>query len=120
MTIYDEMQQVATELLTDFNQATISLVTVTPGNGPAHNPGPSAEVVTALKGAVARGVKFKYVQRGLAVASDLQVTHYVHPTVTPAMNGFVDINGQRLKIVHIEVKPASGTPVAYTLIVRKG
>lgn len=120
MTIYDDMQKLATEILTEFKQGVIQLVTVTPGNGPAHNPGPATETTVTLVGAVARGIKFKYVQMGLGVASDMQVTHSVQQGATPAINGFVIIDGVRYKIVNIVDKPGAGVIVAHTLIVRKG
>lgn len=120
MTFYEEMQGIATGLLTEFKQGVIQIAKITPGSGPKNNPGPSTETLTTLKGAVARGVKFKYVQSGMAVASDLQVTHAVQDGVTPAIDGFVYIDGVKYKIVNIVDKPAAGTKVVHTLIVRKG
>lgn len=119
MTFYDDMQGIATELLTEFKQGVISYVKVTPGSGPAHNPGPSVPVPTLLQGAVSRGIAWKYVNSGLGVASDLQVTHSVQAGVVPEINGFYDIDGLRYKVVNIVKKPAAGTTVAYVAIVRK-
>lgn len=119
MSIYDNLRGVATQLLTEFKQGVISLVTITPGTGPAHNPGPSTSATKVIPGAVARGVSFKYVNSGLAVASDLQVNMSVE-TVTPTMNDFIDIDGSRYKIVQIINKPAAGIPVACSVIIRKG
>lgn len=119
MSLYDEMQAVAKSLLgdADFKQGVTSLVKVTPGNGPAYDPGASTETLYILDGAV-RGVKFKYVAKSLAVASDLQITHAV-PEVEPALTDFVEADGVRYKIVHIDRKPSVGVAVAFTLILRR-
>lgn len=120
MTLYDDMQGLAQQLLMEFKQGVISYVKVTPGNGPAHNPGASTETVTVLQGAVARGVKAKYVMQNLAVASDMQVTHAVQVGVEPDMNGFYDIDGRRYKIIQLIPTPPAGKTVAYMAIIRKG
>lgn len=119
MSIYDEMQNVARELLSDpeFRQGVISLIRLTPGNGPVDDPGNPTETAYALDG-TARGVKFKYVSMGLAVASDLQITHSVI-AVEPAMSDFVQVDGVRYKVVQVIRKPSAGTPVAFTLIIRR-
>ena len=119
MTIYDEMQEIAKDVFAEFGQGVIKYIAVTPGNGPVDNPGPSQETPFTYVGATARGVKFKYVQSGLALASDTQVNCPVDPRFTPAGNGFVEIDGKRYKIVQIIQKPDAGTPVAFTLICRK-
>lgn len=119
MAFYDEMQALATEVLGEFKQGAISYIRVVPGNGPADDPGAPVETAFALSAAM-RGVKFKYTQSGLALASDMQVTMAVRPDVTPDMRGFIEADGIRYKIVQILPKPAAGTPAVYTLIVRKG
>lgn len=121
MTLYDEMQQVAREILSDsdFKQGAIRLISLTPGTGPIDEPGPATEVPHVLDG-TARGVKFKYVAMSLAVASDLQVTFSVKPDVpAPKMLDFIEIDGVRHKITRILPKPAAGVPVAYTVIVER-
>lgn len=120
MALYDEMQSLASELLSnpDFKQGSTQLVVVTPGNWPIDEPGPESETFHNLDGAV-RGVKFTYVANGLAVASDLQITHAVIPGVVPSMRDFVIVDGIRYKIVSVLPKPAAGTVVAYTLIIRR-
>jgi len=121
MSIYDEMQKVAQEILSDpeFKQSVIQHVQITPGVGPVDNPGPSSEVVTALD-ATARGVSFKYVASGLAVAGDLQVTAAVKAGITPKQSDFIDIDGVRYKIMQILFRPAAGVKVAWTFIVQRG
>ena len=118
MPFYDDMQSLASDIIEEFQQGVIVYVENTPGNGPADDPGPSVPVDHPVNGTVA-GVKFKYVQQGIAVASDLQVTMAVASGFTPDMKGFVKIDGVTYKIVKVIPKPAAGTPVAYILIVRK-
>lgn len=114
---YSEMQGVASSIIGEFKQGAITYIAVTPGNGPAHNPGPHVETPHPIN-AVARGVAFKYVDNALVLATDLQVT-LPGDSVTPDMKGFVTIDGVRHKIVQIIRKPSAGTVVAWTLIIRK-
>lgn len=118
MSLYDELQPVVTGLLSEFGQGSVSYIRVVPGNGPADDPGASVSTPFPVNAAV-RGVQFRYVQNGLAAASDLQLTMNVSPDFVPDLRGFVEIDGVRYKIVQILPKPAAGTPVAYVLIVRK-
>lgn len=120
MTLYDEMQQIASELLgdPDLGQPGISLVQVVPGNGPAHNPGPSTRTVTPVNG-VARGVSFKYVTSGLAVASDLQAT-IPADTVVPKVGDKMIVQSRELEITQVIPKPAAGTVAVYTCILKRG
>lgn len=118
---YTEMQTEASELLVEFAQGTIAYVQMTPQAGATPDePLPSVAVSTALAGAVARGVQYKYVMRGLAVASDLQVVLAGDAlSVSPSIGDFVDIDSVRYKIMQIVSNPAAGIVVTYTLIVRK-
>lgn len=119
MSIYDELKNVASEVLKDFKQSEISLVQLTPGSGPADDPGIPTTTITELD-AVARGVSFKYVQNGLAVASDIQVTAAVLEGVTPSVNDFVRIDGIDHKIIQDISTPAAGTRCVWKFVVRKG
>lgn len=118
MSLYDEMQGVASELLAEFNQGGISLIRVVPGTGPAHNPGPSTRVPVPVNG-VARGVSFKYVQSGLAVASDLQVT-IPADGVVPKVGEKMEVEGRELEITQVIPKPAAGVASVYTCILKRG
>ncbi len=106
-------------MLDEFKQGVIQLVKLTVGNGPADQPGAPTETPYTLSGAV-KGVSFKYVQQGLAVASDRIVTAAVIAGVTPNLRDFITIDGVRHKIVADISVPAGGTPVAWKFIVRKG
>ncbi|HRQ13074.1 MAG TPA: hypothetical protein PK205_07195 [Promineifilum sp.] len=119
MGFYDEMQGIASGLLKEFKQGKIEYVRVIPGAGSFDEPGVGTEVKTELD-AAARGASFKYVTKGLAIASDKQVVSHVNAAVTPNTRDAIDIDGVRYKIVHFEPKPSAGTAAAWLFIVRKG
>lgn len=118
VSFYQELQGVASELLAEFDQGGIFYIAVVPGSGPAQNPGPSTETPFKVEG-VARGVSFKYIDNKSVVASDLQITMAVDARYTPNEKGFALIDGVRHKVIQAIRKPAAGTPVAWTIIVRK-
>lgn len=118
MPFYEDMQNVARDVLAEFKQGEIIYVHSTPGTGPADDPGQPTLTEHEIDGA-ANGVKFKYVQAGQAIASDLQVVSSVNPDYTPNVSGFVKIDGTRYKIHKLLPKPAAGVPVAFVFILRK-
>lgn len=118
MSIYDEMQSVASEVLSEFKHGTIKLVSVTSGTGAADDPGAPTEVVTALD-AVVKGAPFKYVRDGFAVSTDLMVTAAVIDGITPSVNDFIEIDSIRYKIVQDVSAPAAGTRIVWKFLVRK-
>jgi hypothetical protein len=119
MAFYDEMQAVAREVMTEFQQGTVKYVQVVPGNGPVDNPGPPTKSPFTIP-ATATGVKFKYVQSGLAVATDLQVIAPVDARFTPEMTGQIEADGIPYKIVAVQPIPPVGTPVVNVIIFRAG
>lgn len=119
MTIYDEMQQIASDLLNEFKQGSIAYVAIVPGNGPADNPGASTPTEYPLD-AVAKGVAYKYVKDGLALSTDLTVTAAVIAGLVPDMKGFIKIDGVRYKIMQDISTPGAGSRVVWKWIVRKG
>jgi len=120
MSFYGEMQEISKELFSEFKQGVVSYVQSTAGNGTVDNPGAATETEFELIGATVRGASFKYVSQGLAVASDLQVSHAVdNRFINPMIGGFYKIDGIKYKIMHIVKKPAAGIAVAFTCIVRK-
>lgn len=126
MSFYDDMQNVAADVLKDFKQGVVKYVDVTPGTGPVDDPGEPTEEEFTLDG-TANGVKFKYVQNGFAVASDLQIVSSLKAkdangadvTLKPNMRGFLVVDDVKYKIVKILPKPAAGTTVAFVFIFRK-
>lgn len=119
MSIYDDLQGVVQGVMQEFNQGVIEYGAVTTGAGSVDEPGQSAVTYTTLTGATARGVKTSYVQSGLAVASDLQVTLAVQTGVTPKQKDFVKVDGVKYKVQAVVPKPVAGTPVAYVVIIRR-
>lgn len=122
MAIYDEMQNVAADLLSDpeFKQGKIEYVRVVPGGGPIDNPGASTFVPVEMPGGVARGVSYKYVKDGLALSTDKTVILPVTAGIVPNGRDFIDIDGVRYKIMSDISTPAAGTRVVWKFIVRKG
>lgn len=124
MSLYVEMQSLASGLFAEFKQGIIQYIRVTPGNGSGDDPGPATETPFDWN-ATARGVKFQYVQSGLALASDMQVSGAAHPALVTdfanetVVRGFVTIDGLRYKIAKAIPKPAAGVAAAFTLIIRK-
>lgn len=119
MSIYDEMQSVARDVLAEFDQGGIFYIHNQAGAGPSDAPGPSTETPYKVDGA-ARGVKFKYVDGTNILATDLQVTISVKPDVpTPNMRGFVQADGKRYKLTGLKQIPPVGVPIVHVLIFRK-
>lgn len=127
MPLYDDLQAVARDVLSDpdLKQGIIFYVDVIPGNGPVDEPGEPTQVPYELTGGTATGVSFKYVQDGLAIATDLQIVAPIDPRYTPNMRGFITTKdkatdpGVKYKIVEILKKPAVGTTVAVLFIIRR-
>lgn len=122
MSLYDEMQKIASDVLSDpeFKQGVISYVRIMPGSGPIDDPGPADEIITPVLGGVVRGVSYKYVKDGLALSTDKTVVIPVVPGITPNMRDFIEVDGERLKIVQDISTPAAGIRVVWKFIVRKG
>lgn len=119
MSIYDEMQTLAKSVLKDFKQGVIQLAHRVPAAGPIDEPGEPTEIIYDLD-ATAKGASYKFVQSGLALATDLMVTAAVVDGVTPSSADFIVIDGVRYKIVQFLPPPAAGTNVVWKFIVRKG
>lgn len=117
---YGQMATIADNLLTRFNQATITLVRVGAVTGPSYAPGKPVETLEMMTGAVARGVSTKYIVNGLANAGDLEVTIKARNVTAPSLSDAVLINDVRYKIVSVETIPAAATPIVYKLVVRRG
>ncbi|MBX3490903.1 hypothetical protein [Parvibaculum sp.] len=125
MSFYDEMREVADELLgagSEFAQGTLALSVFTPGSGPAHNPGAGTYADIALSGTV--GTPFvdnssaTYEDGSAVQVNDLLVTCAVPPTL-PKMTDKVKVDGVSHDIKQINELPAAGTAVALKIYVRK-
>ena len=133
---YDNMQGVATELLTQFNQGTMSYNYITGGTSPFD--GPATVTAGPFKG-TATGVAFKY-RNDLVTASDIEITAAVFKSplwddlvvwddaalwnddgvylVEPQLNSTVTIDGKERQIIQVRKIPASGTPILFKIFVK--
>jgi hypothetical protein len=118
--VYDEMRVVAAELMDDpdFKQGVVRYISyaVPAGTSPDEGGEPVA-TATVLKATV-RPVSTKYVDGSHIVQSDRQVT-VANTGTEPSMEGSIEIDGVVYKIIEIMPRPAAGTPVVYTVIVRR-
>lgn len=124
MSIYSDLQGIASGLFAEFKQGTVNHIQIVSGTGSADDPGTPSEVSRAINATVqnvagntGKGAQ-SFIKNGLAIIGDLIVSTGV-PTVAFSMKDFIEIDGVRYKIVGILPKPAAGTPVAFMLIVRK-
>ncbi len=119
MSIYDDMRGVASELFAEFKQGTVQYVPIvtTPGTSP-DEPGSSGKGTPVTINATARPVSIKYVNGTTVVASDIQVA-MPNDGTTPEMEGYMRIDGSDYKIIGIMPRPAAGTPVSWTVIVKR-
>lgn len=120
MTLYDEANLIAKEILSDpdLKQDIVKLIQITPGTGPADEPGQSTETEYTLD-AVVKGAPYKYLKEGFATVIDQMVTAATIDDVTPTKNDFIDINGVRCKIIEDISSPGAGTRVVWKFLVRK-
>ena len=116
---YTELQGVAADVLPEFKQGVIQHVGMTPGAGPAHNPGNPTTVTTTLPGAVARGVEQRYMAQALAVGAEKQVTSSVVDGIDPNNGDKITIDGTLFRIVEVIKIPAAGTAVVWVFLIRK-
>lgn len=121
MGFYDDMADVADEVMTEFKQGTVTLRrTVPAASDPATPWIPGSPTVTdyTLKAAVT-GVAQQYVDGTTILTTDEQVTCSV-PAVTPDMaTDSLLIDGVAVTVIKNFAIPAAGTPVAYRFIVRR-
>lgn len=125
MSFYQDMQKVAGSVLKQFKQGSVKLYQYTEtAGGSLDAPAELTENIYELDATVS-GVDYNYLIDNYAVASDLTVTASVIPGVYPTINDFIEINGDRYKIVR-DISPApyavegSGQPVVWRFICRKG
>lgn len=125
MGFYNDMQKIATDLLTQFDQGGLQYVrrVKTTPNGP--DPGVITPTTITLHGA-ANGVSKQYIGSSLAdgtliVVSDLMATVSVKDfSFEPSLADVVKVNGVSHNIIQVLKVPPAGTPVVYKLFFRKG
>lgn len=113
MSLYDEMQDVATDLLTDFKQGTIVYRAPTAG---ANDWDPVTYTDTPVQGGTVSGVSQRYVT-DLITTSDL---HAILPVfgATPTNAGRLVIDSVERQIISVQPSPAAGTVVCWHVFVK--
>lgn len=118
MGFYEDMQGVATDLLTEFAQGQVTITRVTPGTPDPDAPWvpvePTTETVT-LAAAVKR-VEQRFVNGTTVVGTEDQAMFAV-PGFEPDMACEFTVDGRRRILKDLIRIPAAGTPVAYIAIV---
>lgn len=119
MSVYDDLREVAGEILTEFGQGTITHIErgAAPNTYTPENPGVGTLTETVVVGVV-KGVTAQYLRDTMVNASDLLVTIPASAGIVPDMLDEFRINGQNHTVVMITAKPASGTAVVYDVVVR--
>jgi len=109
---YDEMQEVATDLLQEFSQGQVTLkrTVTTPGE---HSYDPPTETVTsyALKATVRR-VNQRF-DRGTVIVETGDVVTFAALEVEPALTDLLVVDGKDRAITDLKRIPAAGTVVAW-------
>jgi hypothetical protein len=120
MGVYDEMADVASEVLSEFKQGTVILVRTTPGEPDPDTPWiPVDDQVDEYPlSAIAKGVSQKYVDGTTILATDMEIVAAV-AEVSPMMEtDQIKVDGKAVTISRKMQIPAAGNPVAYRFIVR--
>lgn len=113
---YDDMQDLAANILTEFNQGELVYVAPSTASGDPWNPTLVTGSRTTVKG-VGRGVQQKYVDGTHVVATDQQYTIQAG-TVTPVAGATIEVDGTTLQVVKVIKVPAAGTPVVWMVFAR--
>lgn len=110
---YQEMQDTATELLTEFKQGVIQFIPVIDGinDWDAKTEGAPIGISATVRGAASQ------YWSDLITQSDLEVTSAVF-SQAPAMNGLISIDGSKKQIIQIDPIPAAGITVAWRIFVK--
>ena len=113
MSFYDEMQDVATDLLQEFKQGTILYRAPTAGAQPWN---PVTYTDTPVSGGTVSGVSQQYVT-DLVTSSDL---HAILPVfgATPTNAGRLVIDSVERQIIRVIPSPAAGTVVCWHVFVK--
>jgi len=119
MGFYDDMQAVATDLLTEFKQGTVVLIKSTPGTvDPAKPWIPVAGSTTNYTlNATVRPVSKKFIDGTSIIATDSEIT-FAHPGVEVLPGDKFTIDGKQVVTLLVKRIPEAGTVVAWKAIVR--
>lgn len=115
---YDDMQKIASSVIGEFQQGTVTYTRMVQGDGPPDDPGEPREVTTTIP-AVTRGVEYRYIDGTNIVASDGQLTMPADMGIVPNIEGYISVDGRRHRIVQVTAIPPAGTAVAYAVIYKR-
>ena len=118
-TFYEEMADVASEVLAEFHQGVIILSKTVPGEPDASTPWIPGEPVTVAHtlNATAKPVSEEFINGTTIVATDIEITAAVFGA-DPDPADQMEIDGQPMTIIEVMRIPAAGTVVVWKLIVR--
>lgn len=111
---YDEMREMATELLGEFQQGVVQLVRVSPGApDPATpwEPGAPTQTTYDLKATVTR--EHQRYENGVLIVETGDMVMFAVPEITPVLTDKLVIDGTARSITNLTPIPAAGDPVAY-------
>ena len=118
MAFYDEMSQIAREIMAEFKQGDVTYIELTPGDGPADSPGEPTESDPIGLDAVGRNAEFKYVDGTLIESTTTQLT-FPHPSEGLNLDDldYVIVDNERFKIIKKISIPPMGTPVVHKIFI---
>lgn len=113
---YDDLQGVASGILTEFNQGELFYIAPSTSGGDPWNPVLTTGTRTEVKG-TGQGVQQKYVDGTHVVATDQQFMIQAG-VVTPVAGGKLEVDAAVLQIVKVMKIPAAGTAVVWRVFAR--
>ena len=125
MSIYDDMQVAATDMLSEFKQGIVTLSRTTKGTIDPNEPFiPVAGVTTVYTlNATVKAVSMKFISGQTFIdgttilATDKEVTCAIF-AIEPEPGDIVTIDGAQMSIVKVMRIPGAGTAIVFKLIVR--
>lgn len=118
MNFYSEMQNIARDIFGEFQQGAIAFVPIVRTGGTPDEPGTVSDGTPVTLTATAKPVSTKYVDGTHIVRSDIEIAMPAG-VVDPSIEGYFTIDGVRYKVIEVMRRPAAGTAVAYTVVVRR-
>lgn len=119
MSIYDDLQNVATDLFEEFNQGVVKLVHFMKSDDSSPDEPLNEEKIFDLR-SVGLGKNFNFLKESFSTEKTLDITTSVIPDVVPTIDDFLDVDGVRLKILEFKKVPEIGTPCVWKFTVEKG
>jgi hypothetical protein len=117
-TFYEEMRTVAQDVFGEFKQGVIRYVESETAAGVTPDEPGSVTVTYTTLNATARPVSRQYVDGTQIIGVETEVS-FAAGSVVPTVEGSIEIDGSTYKIVRVMQRPAAGTAVSYTVIVKR-